>query len=201
MPKFAYVGRFSDSGSKNSFYRVIGRKKGFKGFPTKELAEFAHAVQNKLSEHNLAPRVYSTVCKIRVANYFTFFDKKRNTYKSEKKYVLSDWGYLTEIAEPYHCDDPECDNCCQDYGCHNYNYMTDLIDEIDTLGVEYNDVHPGNFGYIKRGKHKLLVVIDLGRESILDYDRQQYPYVDYPSYNNDYNDCNCTDCRGEYQSA
>lgn len=197
MPtKYSYVGKFSDSGSTNGFYKLKGKKYGFKSFPNKSLASFSHAVQSDLSRANLTPKVYSPVCKIRVPNYFAEMDGEGGI-RTITKMVLSDWGYLTEIATPYCCDDVECDNCCQDYGCNNYYDMCDVIDEIKEYGIDYTDVHSGNFGYVKRGKRTKLVVIDLGRESIGDVD-DHYPEVCWEGVNSY---CHCEYCTGAYHYA
>lgn len=194
--KYSYVGKFSDSGSTNGFYKLKGKKYGFKSFPNKSLASFSHAVQSDLSRDDLTPRVYSPVCKIRVPNYFAGNDGKGN-FITITKMVLSDWGYLTEIANPYSCDDPECEGCCVDYGCNNYYHMCDVVDDIKEYGIDYTDVHPGNFGYIKRGKHKKLVVIDLGRESIGDVD-DHYPEVCWDGVSSY---CQCEQCQENYHYA
>jgi len=183
MPtKFSYVGKFSDSGSKNSFYKVKGKSYGFKSFPNKSLATFAHAVQDHLSPW-CAPKVCSPVCKIRVPNYFIQQDKKGGI-KHIEMMVLSDWGYLTEIATPYNCYSEDCDGDCANCSyCPNFYMIQDLLGNISDNGVEYMDCHEGNFGYVKRGKSKVLVAIDFGRESIGETD-EGFPEVEYDE---DYN--------------
>ena len=72
-----YIGKYADGGSKNSFYKMKGSRYGFKSFPNKSLADFAHAVQRDLSVGcTYAPRVYSPVCKIRIPNHFAVPDGK-----------------------------------------------------------------------------------------------------------------------------
>lgn len=177
MPKFAYVGKFSDSGSRNSFYRVKGKPYGFKSFPNKSLAVFAHAIQSHLAPH-CAPKVHSPVCKIRIPNYFADSDG-RGGIRTISKMVLSDWGYLTEIASPYVCYSEDCDGDCSNCDmCHNFYTIQDLLGDISDSGIEYMDCHEGNFGYVKRGKSKVLVAIDFGRESIGETD-EGFPEVEY----------------------
>jgi hypothetical protein len=172
-----YIGKFESSGSKNSFYKLKGKKYGFKSFPTKNLAKFAHLLQSKLSLHHLAPRVYGQVGKIRIPQYFLKLNGK-----CKKELTLSDWGYLTEIAEQYICEDENCcGECSDDCECQNYNTISELLDNMYDEGVEYIDAHPGNFGWVKRGKFKLLVAIDFGRESIGEVS-DIYPQLSYEEF-------------------
>lgn len=193
MQKFSYVGKYNDSGSTNSFYKVRGRRYGFKSFPNKSLAEFAHKAQSILSLEVLAPKVYSPVCKIRVPNYFICKGGKTKT-----NMVLSDWGYLTEIAKPYNCNSQDCDgDCANDSCCDNYDIIQDLLNNIEGCGLSYADAHPGNFGYIKRGKNQILVAIDLGAESVTTED-DHYPPVCWDGVEDA--DCYCDQCRNNYKN-
>lgn len=163
MQKFSYVGRYVDSGSKNSFYKVKDKKYGFKSFEDKELANFSHTVQSRLSLENLTPRVYSPVCRIRVPNYFMGKNGKTIT-----RYVLSDWGYLTEVAQKFRCRSSVCDGYCLDQPeCPHHENICELMSLMDDAGIEYIDAHDGNLGYVTRkNRQKVLVVIDLGREGM-----------------------------------
>lgn len=190
--KYHYVGRYSDGGSQNSFYKVKGRKYGFKSFPNKSLATFAHAVQSDLSKTDLAPRVYSPVCRIRVPNYFMGKNGKTETHM-----VLSDWGYLTEIAKPYVCTDPECDDC-MDGMCENHDSIMNLLGDMEDCGIDYIDAHPANLGYIFRNDEKLLVAIDFGAESLCDNDGR-YPEVCWDGAED--MECCCEQCRSRYSYA
>jgi len=194
----SYYGQYSDSGSRNSFYTVKSSKYGFKSFPSKSLANFSHAVQSRLSADDLAPRVYSAVGRIRIEQeVWVGSQNGENIFRKEN--VLSDWGYLTEIARPYSCpDDDMCgDHCFYAGCCKNYNKVRSLIDKIEEHGIEYTDAHNGNLGWVTRKKKRVLVVIDIGRESIGTYDDSLYPYADmYDEYDGDYNNCSCTGCRG-----
>lgn len=196
----SYYGQYSDSGSRNSFYTVKSSKYGFKSFPSKNLANFSHAVQSRLSADDLAPRVYSAVGRIRIEQeVWVGGQNGENIFRKEN--VLSDWGYLTEIARPYSCpDDDMCgDHCFYEGCCKNYNKVRSLIDKIEERGIEYTDAHNGNLGWVTRKKKRVLVVIDIGRESIGTYDDSLYPDVDmYDEYDgNGYEHCSCTACRGE----
>lgn len=191
----SYYGQFSDSGSRNSFYTVKRTKYGFKSFPTKNLANFSHAVQSRLSENDLSPKVYSPVGRIRIPSWVTKSDGK-GSLKGIATMELSDWGYLTEIAKPYYCsDDDMCGgHCFYEGNCKNYNKVRSLIDKIEEHGLEYTDAHNGNLGWVTRKKKRVLVVIDIGRESIGDYDDSLYPYVDMYD---EYDHCSCSAYRGE----
>lgn len=189
----SYIGRYVDGGSQNSFYKVKGKKYGFKSFPNKSLATFAHAVQSTLAKEYLAPYVYSPVCRIRVPNYFMVANGK-----TETRMVLSDWGYLTEIAEPYCCTSGDyCDgDCANDNGCVHNDAIYNLRDDIEGCGLEYIDAHPANLGYVKRGKKKVLIVIDCGAESVSVLDDGAYPDVCWDGAED--MDCFCEACRGKY---
>lgn len=172
MPKYSYVGKYQDSGSQNSFYKVKGKSYGFKSFPNKSLATFAHAVQSHLAPY-AAPRIYSPVCRIRVPNYFI-----SSNLTTVTQMVLSDWGYLTEIAKPYSCTSENCDgDCANSPCCDKYNEIHDLISEMADNGIDYIDAHENNLGYVKRGKNKVLVAIDFGRESLSPQDDSDWPEV------------------------
>ena len=196
--KFSYVGQFSDSGSKNSFYRLKGKPYGFKSFPNKSLAEFAHAVQSHLAPY-LAPKVYSVVCRIRVPNYFVD-GIKNNKIKYRTEMVLSDWGYLTEIAKPFVCKTRDCEGACMDSGyCPNYSVLSDLLYSMNQYGVEYADCHEGNFGYVQRGRYKVLVPIDFGRESVGYTDDGMFPEVCWDGAEDTC--CDCENCQNKYEES
>lgn len=182
-----YIGRYVDGGSQNSFYKVKGKKYGFKSFLNKSLATYAHVVQHTLAKENLAPYVHSPVCRIRVPNYFMGKNGKTETHM-----VLSNWGYLTEIAEPFVCERGDCAN---DNGCIHYNSISDLLDNIKGCGLEYNDAHPANLGYVIRGGKRVLVVIDLGAESVY-AESDSYPSVCWDGCED--MECCCDACREKY---
>lgn len=191
--KYDYVGRYSDGGSQNNFYKVKGKKYGFKSFPNKSLATFAHKVQDTLSKESLAPYVLSPVCRIRVPNYFIGRNGKTETHM-----ILSGWGYLTEIAETYNCTSGDyCDgDCANDGGCVHNDTISELICNIEGCGLDYIDAHDHNLGYVKRGKEKVLVVIDCGAESVGVIDDGVYPDVCWDGAED--MECCCEVCRERY---
>ena len=192
MNSTCYVGKFSDSGSQNSFYTISHRKCGFKSFPNKSLATFSHAVQTDLARLDLAPRVYSQVGRINIPNYYV--DKK---FKTQKQLVLSNWGYLTEIAKPFSCNNLNCDEGCLFCysGCKKAERIEELLDKIESLGLNYHDAHNGNLGYVTRGKKRVLVIIDVGAESIID-EEGIYPDVCWDGAEDI--DCQCEKCLQKY---
>ena len=151
------VGKYENEGSVSAFY-VIDNKRGFKEFCQKSEAEYAHTVQSKLETYNMAPYVLSQVGKIRNGNG-----------------ELSDWGYITEIAEVIGCGGKRC-NCdeCDDIMISMYdNQIQDLADNmLRIVGVEFMDSHIGNVGFVRRNRKKVLVCIDFGSESVYDEDCQ-----------------------------
>jgi hypothetical protein len=149
------VGSYDNCGSRSAFY-VIDNKRGFKEFGDKEEAEYAHAVQSKLSCIDLAPEVLSQIGKIR---------------KSDGS--LSDWGYITEIAEMIGCGGNECNcgECDEDFYYMYEDKIQDLTDNMLRIaGIEFMDNHIGNVGFIRRNRKKVLVCIDFGQESVYDED-------------------------------
>lgn len=189
----AYIGKYVDGGSQNSFYKVQGRKYGFKSFPNRSLATFAHSVQSDLAKENLAPMVYSPVCRIRIPNYF--MGRAGNTIT---QMVLSNWGYLTEIAKPFVCRNRECEGACLDCDCKHGETIADLLAEIEDRGIDYMDAHPANLGYIVRKNERILVPIDFGAESLNDNDGK-YPDVCWDGAE-DF-ECSCELCTGKYTYA
>lgn len=186
MSSTCYVGKFSDSGSQNSFYTISHRKCGFKSFPNKSLATFSHAVQTDLARLDLAPRVYSQIGRINIPNYYV--DKK---FKTQKQLVLSNWGYLTEIAKPFKCNGNNCcEGCLFNYSCKNKEKIEELLDNISSFGINYHDAHNDNLGYVIRNKKRVLVIVDLGAESVTD-DEGIYPDV---CWDGTENYCECDKC-------
>ena len=185
MASTAYVGKFDECGSRNTFYRLNNRRYGFKSFESKTHAEFAYRVQKHLATIDLAPRVYGEVGRIRLP-----VDK----YETE----LSDWGYITEIARPMpECYDDECDGACCDSGCDNRSIIDDVLGCLEEAGLNYIDVHDGNFGFIRRKGSWVPVVIDVGYEGFDYWDNRIYGSD--PFYGDDDEDdgpvgCNCRFC-------
>lgn len=166
------VGKYDNCGSRSSFY-VIDNERGFKDFDDKESAEYAHAVQSKLAEHNLAPKVLSDIGKIR--------------HKTDMS--LSGWGYITEIAEVIGCggNSCSCGECDSDLTFMYENKISKLVRKIEGIGIEFMDAHIGNVGYIRRKGKKVLVCIDCGSESVYDPDIEDSDDDDYS--------CDCEHCK------
>jgi hypothetical protein len=165
------VGKYENAGSTSAFY-VIDNKRGFKEFCDKEEAEYAHSVQSKLEDWNMAPYVLSQVGKIRKS----FGD-------------LSDWGYITEIAQTIGCGGNSC-SCgeCEDTLEYSYDAPINKLSlRMEEVGVSFMDAHIGNVGFVRRKGRKVLVCIDFGSESVCDEDCSIDPY--------DNDECNCLVCQ------
>ena len=179
----SYVGLYDDAGSKNAFYTVtkrIGRKRvGFKEFENKAEAEFAHRVQKHLAKYNLAPMVYGDVGFIRKYSY----DSGQFTA----------YGYLTETARLMpECRDDDCDGECFQSDCKNGTIISEVVYELGNLGLEYQDGHRANFGFVRRDGAWVPVVIDVGVESFSDWDDSIYGSF---NYDDEENECDCPQCR------
>jgi hypothetical protein len=182
----SYVGLYDDEGSKNAFYIVkdkkINRKRvGFKEFENEQEAKFAHRAQKHLAQFDLAPMVYGDVGMIR-------------RYDGE----LTAHGYLTEVARTMpECHDEDCDGECFQSECKNGTAISEVVYDLREHGLEYNDAHKGNFGYVRRKGSWVPVAIDLGIESFSDWDEDIYGKFDYDydAYNGGYGECNCAHCK------
>ena len=112
----------------------------FKEFKNKKKAREAYRYQRLLTKHDLAPKVYSKVCKL-----------KFNDYNS----TSSNWGYITELATLY---DPNTKISMKD--------IQNLVENInEKTGLKFWDCHWYNVGTVKRGRKKQVVCIDTGKES------------------------------------
>jgi hypothetical protein len=160
---------YVNGGSRAAFYK-LDKFRGFKEFGDMEDAEYAYNVQSSLSQYNLAPKVLSEIGRVRMPKNLS--DKK-----------LSGWGYITEIAEVIGCGGNEC-FCgdCDDIYDSLSKKVNRLISDIDNVGYNFADAHPGNVGYIKRNGRKILVCIDTGEESVSEW-----------TDDDDY--CSCSHCR------
>jgi hypothetical protein len=167
-----YNAQFADAGSRSTFF-IIDETRGFKEFESYEQAEYARNVQMKLSEYNLAPKVYSEVGRIRIG----------------KEKELSQWGFMTEIAEMLGCGGNDC-ACgeCDDVYDAMYPSVRRLRNKLSKIGLDFADDHIGNIGYIRRRGRKVLVCIDTGEESIYDEEFS----VGYDDYGDS---CKCTYCQ------
>lgn len=116
----------------------------FKEFRNKKRAQEAYSFQKKLAKFDLAPKIYSKVCKLKFADdYDIHFNE------------ISDWGYITELAKTY--------KASSQISMRN---IQDLVDEIkNKTGLKFWDCHWYNVGVVRRGKKKKVVCIDTGKES------------------------------------
>jgi hypothetical protein len=151
---------YVDNGSGSSFYR-IGKGRGFKEFDSKCEAQYAHKAQSLCAAYCLAPQVYSDVGRIKI------------------KGKLSGWGYVTQIARLLNKHDGNCgcDECDEldDRWSYDFIDVTQMMEEI--CGIIMNDVHKGNFGFIKKDGIVHLVCIDFGTESIEFIDEEDECYA------------------------
>ena len=115
----------------------------FKEFRNKKKAQESISIQKKLAKYNLAPYVYSGVCRLDFA--------EDGDWKPDDP---SDWGYITEKAKMV----PHNDKIMRNIQC--------LVEEIqEKTGLKFWDSHWYNVGFVKRNKLNKLVCIDTGKES------------------------------------
>ena len=133
-----------DEGGYCQFYRIKNTLLGFKEFKSKKVAKESYDIQKKLSNLDLAPRVYAKVCRLKFNNIdidYCFTDK-------------TNWGYLTEVAI---------------VGTEKFvplKKVQILVNNIfNETGLKFWDCHWYNIGTIIRNKRKKLVCIDTGKES------------------------------------
>lgn len=140
--KIDLSGLYSEDGGYCTLFKVSHQPLlGFKEFISKSRAEYARKVQIKLSRHNLAPKVYSKLCKMRYEPYFP--------------HQISGWGYITELARPIDKN-----------GIVSLKRIQNLVDEIFTkTKLNFWDCHFSNIGLVNRQGRKKLVCIDTGKES------------------------------------
>lgn len=149
------VKNYKSEGSRSSFYTIKNSKRGFKTFEDYDSAFIAHYNQKELAKYDLAPRVYSDVGRIRLHG-------KR----------LSDWGYITEIAQTIGCGGNDC-GCCdrEELEVDYEDYITELCQNMEDNGFYFGDCHIGNVGFVVRKnalgeKVNVMVCIDTGDESV-----------------------------------
>jgi hypothetical protein len=120
----------------------------FKEFRNKKKASEAYSYQVKLSKFDLAPKVFSNICKLEFAK--------------EADYIFddpSDWGYITELAKTHK---PSTKIQMED--------IQDLVDQIEyKTGLKFWDCHWYNIGTIIRNNQPKVVCIDTGKESFSGY--------------------------------
>lgn len=167
-----YNAQYADAGSRSTFF-VIDDTRGFKEFESYAQAEYARNVQMKLAQYNLAPKVYSEIGRIRIG----------------KEKELTQWGFMTEIAQMLGCGGNDC-ACgeCDDLYEEKYPVIKRLRKKLEKIGVDFADDHIGNVGYVKRRGKWVLVCIDTGEESVYD-DEYGTDYSDYEG------GCSCSHCK------
>jgi hypothetical protein len=142
-----------DSGGSCDFLPIRGHKDlGFKNFKNKAKAKTAWSFQSKLSKFNLAPKLYSGICKIPYS-----YDLELLKYWNPKD-TVTEWGFVTQKAEMLDETDQPLIK------------LQNLVDAIyKHTSIKFWDCHWTNVGYIKhRGRNKL-VCIDTGEESFQGY--------------------------------
>lgn len=112
---------------------------GFKEFISKKRAVYARKVQIRLSRYNLAPKVYSKICRV---GYDKLFPGMR-----------SGWGYITELAK------------ATNKKLKLYKIQKLVDDILDKTQLKFWDCHWENIGYVVRNKKRVLVCIDTGKET------------------------------------
>ena len=134
-----------DEGGHCQVYPIKDKKDMvFKEFRNKKKAEESYKYHKKLAKFDLAPKIYSKICKLRSADDgdISFIDP-------------SDWGYITEMAYLY---EPNTKISMKD--------IQDLVNDIQLkVGLKFWDCHWYNVGVVNRGKKKKVVCIDTGKES------------------------------------
>jgi hypothetical protein len=137
-----------DEGGYCQFYPIKGHSfLGFKEFRSKRKANYSRSVQKELSKFDLAPKIYSPVCKLK------FFDRDDPDYD-----CISDWGYVTEVAEDIQ---PKKLSLAK---------IQNLVNEIyEKSGLKFWDCHYYNIGLVDRNNTQKLVCIDTGKESFDGY--------------------------------
>lgn len=134
---------FVDEGGYVEFYNIHNQKiLGFKQFSNKNRAINAWKKQKLLSKYNLAPKVFSKICKIPIVS----------NYWQEN----SNWGFITEKALLVNEKTMKS----------RINEIQTLVETIyKKTGFKFWDCHYYNIGYVKRNNKSKLVCIDTGNES------------------------------------
>lgn len=115
----------------------------FKEFRSKNKATESRRLQTKLAKYDLAPQIYTNVCRIGFC--------EEDGWKPDEP---SDWGYITERAYPVSHNDKTM---------KNIQYLVEDIE--DKTGLKFWDCHWYNVGLVSRGRSRKLVCIDTGKES------------------------------------
>lgn len=116
----------------------------FKEFRNKKKAQEAYSIHKKLCKYDLAPKIFSNVCRMH-------FAKEEDILFDE----TSDWGYITEYAKT-----------CKANSQIKMEHIQTLVENIQSkTGLKFWDCHWYNVGLVKRNGKKKVVCIDTGKES------------------------------------
>jgi hypothetical protein len=139
-----YSGWFEEGGY-CQIYPIFGHKGwAFKEFHTKKKAEYAHKTQKRLSKYDLAPKVYSGLCRLE-------FHPEEDVYQPDP----SDWGYITELATV-----PNANTII------SMRHIQNLVEKIqEKTKLKFWDCHWSNVGIVRRNGRNKVVCIDTGKES------------------------------------
>lgn len=136
---------WSDEGGYCQVYLIKDHpQKVFKEFRSKTRAVRSYRIHKKLAKFDLAPRIYSKVCRL------SFLEE--DGWRPDE---TSDWGYITELAKTY----PEKSKI----KAESIQELVDLI--YEKTGLEFWDSHWYNVGLVLRNQQQKLVCIDTGPES------------------------------------
>lgn len=148
--------KFSDSGGQCDCLPIKGNYRLlFKSFQNKPKALAAYNIQKKLAKIELAPKLYSKLCRIAY-----YYDPELLKFWTPSE-TITGWGFITEkaILIDY-----------EDITKVPYRKIQNLVDTIRLkTNMKFWDCHENNVGYIKRGRSKKLVCIDTGPESFKGY--------------------------------
>jgi hypothetical protein len=130
---------YSEGGSAEFYYLKNNPDLGFKQFKSKKSAIDAYKRQKRLTQFDLAPKLYTDVRRLRGSWYYA-----------------TGWGFVTEKAVVI--EDTIMNK--------RLKQIQHLVDEIyKKTGWKFWDCHYYNIGYVKRGRKFRLVCIDTGAES------------------------------------
>ena len=122
----------------------------FKEFSKRNKAEYDMCIQHKLAQFDLAPMVYSDLCRL--------------DFVSDNLVIgRSNWGYITEsAASPSYSTKKE-----------KYNILRKIQTLVDSIyrvaKLKFWDCHYYNTGWVCRNGSNKLVCIDTGSESFSGY--------------------------------
>jgi hypothetical protein len=115
----------------------------FKEFKNKTTALESYRIHKKLCQHDLAPKIFSSVCKLHFC--------KEDGWNNDEP---SDCGYIIEKAYPIK------------HTRSNMKSIQKLVEQIlEKTGMKFWDCHWYNVGLVSRNGSNKLVCIDTGKES------------------------------------